>query len=1004
MHGNASRVVEMEVTSKLEAMLSRLKGIESMTSTSGNGWGNIQVRFDKHVNIDVARFEVSTIIRQVWPNLPQGVSYPAISVSRSDDNANRPFISYRIASPAGPIMIQQYAENNIKPRLAQIKGINRISLSGAMPMEWRLEYDYKQLETQGISLSEIQNAIHDYFGQEFLGIASMEEKDGEKQWIRLALTPDKDTFGFHPEKILVKVIDGKFVFLDQLVSVVYTEQEPYDYYRINGLNAVYMSITAEEDANQLDLNKKVRAELNEMKSAFPPNYEIHVEYDATEYIHEELNKIYFRSGLTLLILLLFVLLMYRSFKYLLMISLSLFMNIAAAVIFYYLLNLEMQLYSLAGITISLTLVIDNTIVMSDQILRRHNKRAFLAISTATITTMAALIIIFFMDEKIKLNLLDFAKVIMVNLAVSLFVALFLVPALIEKLNMTERRKTIRRKRANIGFRIRRVFDRFYDVFCRFIWRFRVAVCILIILIFGLPVFSLPDKMEGDSKWDELYNKTLGSAFYKEKLKPYSDVALGGTVRLFVQKVFNGSYFTGHDRTSLHVNATLPNGSTLSQMNELIQKMEIYISQCPEVKQFRTNVQNARRANIDIEFTKQAEQSSFPYLLKSRLISKAIELGGGSWSVYGLGPGFDNDVTEYAGSYRVLLHGFNYDELYGYAEDFKSILLEHRRIKDVIINTEFSYYKDDYREFVFELNPEQLADENITPTGLFQSLRPIFGQDIYAGKINGEYGAEQILLSSRQSKEYDIWSLVNIPGQSGNDREFKLMNLARLEKIQTPQNIVKENQQYRLCLQYEYIGAQQQGHKVLERDIEEFGRTLPMGYTIQSERQSWSWRKADFKQYWLLLLIFVIVFFTSGILFNSLKQPFSVIFVIPVSYIGIFLTFYLFKLNFDQGGFASFILISGLSVNANIYIINEYNNIIKKRRISPLQAYIKAWHAKIRPIFLTVISTVLGFLPFMVGIGKESFWFPLAAGTIGGLIVSLIATFLFLPLFMGVAKE
>ncbi|MDR2359382.1 MAG: efflux RND transporter permease subunit, partial [Prevotellaceae bacterium] len=165
----------------------------------------------------------------------------------------------------------------------------------------------------------------------------------------------------------------------------------------------------------------------------------------------------------------------------------------------------------------------------------------------------------------------------------------------------------------------------------------------------------------------------------------------------------------------------------------------------------------------------------------------------------------------------------------------------------------------------------------------------------------------------------------------------------------------------------------------------------------------SWGRDNSKQYWLLLLIFAIVYFMCSILFNSLKQPLAVIFVIPVAFIGIFLTFYLFQLNFDQGGFASFVLICGLSVNANIYVLNEYNNIRRQRRISRLRAYTKAWAAKISPIFLTVISTILGFIPFMTG-AQESFWFPLAAGAIGGLILSLVGTFLFLPLFMGVARR
>lgn len=132
---------------------------------------------------------------------------------------------------------------------------------------------------------------------------------------------------------------------------------------------------------------------------------------------------------------------------------------------------------------------------------------------------------------------------------------------------------------------------------------------------------------------------------------------------------------------------------------------------------------------------------------------------------------------------------------------------------------------------------------------------------------------------------------------------------------------------------------------------------------------------------LLLVVIAIIFFTTSILFNSLKQPLAIIFIIPVSYIGVFLTFYWFKLNFDQGGFASFVLLCGITVNASIYILNEYNAIRRRHpRMSALRAYTKAWNAKILPIFLTVVSTILGFIPFMVGTDKEAFWFPLAAGT------------------------
>lgn len=1003
MPGNSSRVIEAEVTSKLEAMMARVKGIRKVNSTSDNGSGFVTLELDKHADIDAARFEVSTIIRQTWPQLPEGVSYPQISTRRSDDKAAKPFITYTLNAPANPILIQQYAEENIKPVLGQLKGIYKVELNGATPMEWQLEYDSDQLSRLAISLSAVQRAINRHYEKEFLGVCSIEKGADGKEWIRLVRTSTEKEMEFEPGAIQLQAGDGTMVTLEKLIKVKHVEERPQSYYRINGLNSIYLYVTAEETANQLKLSAEVKQLMSELQQKMPAGYEVHVSYDATEYIQKELDKIYFRTGLTVLILLLFVALITRNLRYLFLIVTSLAVNISVAVIFYYAFGLEMQLYSLAGITISLNLVIDNTIVMTDHILHRRNLKAFVSVLAATLTTIGALVIIFFLDEKIRLNLQDFAAVVIINLAVSLFVALFFVPSMIDKIGLEKKKKKKRRRnwlRPTFVKRLAVYFTRFYQGMIYYLCRFRVIACLLLLLGFGLPVFMLPEKMEGEGKWVEYYNKVFDNSTYKEKVKPVINKALGGSLRLFVEKVYEGSYFNRDEgEVVLSVYATLPNGSTLEQMNVLIKKMETYLSDFKEIRQFQTYVYNARQSNIQIYFTKENQRSGFPYTLKANIISKALTLGGGSWSVYGLqDQGFSNDVRESAGSFRVKLYGYNYDELSYWAEQLKEKLLLHRRIKEVTVNSEFSWWKDDYSEFYLELDRLRMAKENITATQLFTALRPIFGRDIYCGNVLFDNQTEQLKLSSVQGQRYDVWGLVNIPLVI-NGHSYKLADFATIQKGQSPQKVAKENQQYRLCLQYEYIGSSEQGKKLLTKDLEEFNKVLPMGYTAENDQDYWSWNKKDNKQYALLLIVIAIIFFTTSILFNSLKQPLAIIFVIPISYIGVFLTFYLFGLNFDQGGFASFVLLCGITVNASIYILNEYNAIRRRYPLLlPVRAFTKAWNSKIMPIFLTVVSTILGFIPFMVGDGKEAFWFPLAAGTIGGLVMSILGIFLFLPIF------
>ena len=315
-----------------------------------------------------------------------------------------------------------------------------------------------------------------------------------------------------------------------------------------------------------------------------------------------------------------------------------------------------------------------------------------------------------------------------------------------------------------------------------------------------------------------------------------------------------------------------------------------------------------------------------------------------------------------------------------------------------VASEFSYWKDDYSEFAIEVDKERLAKEGFTIYQLYGALTPIFGRKINSGAINGERGKEQIYLNSAQGTIYDVWGLMNMPIPIGG-RTLKLADFATVSHRAAPKSIAKENQQYRLCLQYEYIGSSTQGKKLLENDLEKLSRKLPLGYSAKTEGWDYYWNRDKNASYWLLLLVIAIIFFTTAILFNSLVQPLAIIFTIPISFIGVFLTFYLTKVNFDQGGFASFILLCGITVNASIYILNEYNTLRERHpRRSPLRLYLSAWNTKILPIFLTVVSTILGFIPFMIGDGKESFWFPLAMGTIGGLVMSILAIFFYLPIF------
>src|SRR5690606_4434155 len=145
-----------------------------------------------------------------------------------------------------------------------IKGLYKIEETGATPMEWQLEYDYDQLQSLGVSFNDIRNAIVLYYTTDYLGMAFDRQNEETTTWMRISLTSEAGNEPFDASAITVKNRDGRLIRLDQLVRVAHTERQPSSYYRINGLNSIYISLTAEETANQLTLSKEVKKSLDEM--------------------------------------------------------------------------------------------------------------------------------------------------------------------------------------------------------------------------------------------------------------------------------------------------------------------------------------------------------------------------------------------------------------------------------------------------------------------------------------------------------------------------------------------------------------------------------------------------------------------------------------------------------------------------------------------------------------------------------------------------------------------
>lgn len=982
----APELVEKLATSPLEGAFTQLSELKKTTSTSNYNNGNIQLRFDKRTDMEYKKFEVAALIRQVYPSLDSKVSYPNVTQSSQRSiQEKKPVLTYSINGPFASFEIKKIAEDVLVTALNEVEDIETIEIRGANDLYLYVVYDIQKLQALKFSRATLENRIRNAFGRNYPGLAM--NVSGESMFMEIDRSiSDKSAL----ENLLLGRVEGKAIYLKDVASLTLEESAPRSFYRINGNNSVNLTITNRDGVNKVLLAQRIKEIVTASKVNLPEGFDVRLEFDDTSFLDKELKKIYKRSGLSILILVVFIFLINRNVKYLITLFLGIIVNVSLTVIILYLLKVNIHMYSLAGLTISFGLIVDNAIIMIDHLHKHKNRKVFLALLAASLTTIVALLMVFLLPEDDRRNLGEFSVVVAVMLGVSLLVALLFTPAMYDLL-FGEKQKSAKRLTVNQLRKRVVAFARFQQII-GFTARFRKTFVVLLVLLFGLPVFYLPSTWEGQ----EWYNKTVGNSFYQEEIRPYIDKSLGGSFRMFVRGVFEKSSYREAERTRLYVNASLPFGNTLEQMNFIIKEFELFLKGVEGVDKFVTTVSSGQNARIEITFKEAHETSALPYRLKGKLAMKSTDWSGVRWGIYGVGQGFSTGPGgEGIPSFRAEMRGYNYAELEKQANVLAEKLLTHRRIQEVNTNERRNYYDKKTEEYVLRFDQQRLAMAGANQYEVVTALNNLSQHDqpsLYLDLDNDKFG---VIVKEKNSDRFSKFDLESSSLISSENKIFKVSGFGSLNKESTTNALYKEDRQYIRLVSFDYMGSAKFGGEYLDEVIEEMKATLPIGYSVSRQSYNWNWNQAK-RQYSLLLVLIVGIFFICSILFENFKQPLYIIFIIPISFIGLFLIFSLFDFYFDQGGYAAFVMLGGLAVNAAIFIVNDLNN---RRKGNYNRNVLKAVGGKATPILLTVLSTCFGLIPFVMEGQGEIFWFSLAIGTIGGLVFSMVGVFLALPVFL-----
>lgn len=953
--GASPKEVEEIVTKPLEMALSTVKNMKSLKSESIEGYSVIMAEFDWGTDLDASAQDLRDVIDQSMVYLPSSVGRPMVM---KYDTSQIPVLIYGVTGMNNTYELQKVMKDDISNKLKRIKGVASIAIMGGDEIEKQIFIDRSKLEQYQVSFDEIQQALvmqnvnlsvgHlDYFKKDYLVRTIAEYKSMEE----IENTPVK----YFP--------DGSILRIKDIAEVKEAFKETRYKLRTNGNPTAAFWILKESGQNTLQVVKDVKEELKKIQASKQYNLQFYEINDMGKLIENTTNEassnVYLGSFLAIFIMYLFL----RNWRPTLAISLAIPISVIATFIPMYLMKYSLNLMTLGGLALGVGMLVDNGVVVIENIYRHVEdgndkqysakigaKEVAMAITASTLTTIAVFFPMVFSGGMTAILVRGLALTVAFSLMVSLFIALTIVPAL-ASVFFEKSTKTL----GNLNW-----FDKVRTPYIRLLkWclyhRAKTIYGIIVLFIISMSLFFF-----------------LGAEFMPSGDNPF-----------------------------IMMKVTMPKGSVISETDSFMRQVEDICKETKELENYmimigaidesgmqadQTNPQSPSEAVLWAKLKNKSERTRSQVEITENLRKRLPQLEGGKIT-------FINDAMSGNSKSPVELKIFGKD------------LDEIKRIS-LLVEKEVASIKGirDIQNSVNEGNPEMLIKidrEKAYHYGLTPYQVGNVIKTANQGSIIGIYrqGGEEIDIKLRYLEEnresMEDLQRIAIPTYSGST--IPLSQIAEISQGEGPSRITHERQIRKATISANIVGRDLgSASKDVKIMLESLQKKLPLGYTIEMGG-SYEDMIEGFKTLLFgLLLSIVLVYIVMASQFESLKQPFVVMFTMPLSFIGVAWALFLTGTTISVASFVGVIILGGIVVNNGIVLI-DYTNQVRAKGVEKHEALIQAGYDRIRPVLITALTTIIGMLPMAISKGDGSeMKAPLAISVIGGLTSATFFTLVIIP--------
>lgn len=953
--------IENLITRPIEGAIATVGNIDIISSMSSQGSSIVIAQFNYGTDMNFATLEMREKVDLIKGALPDGISEPMVLTI---DPNSFPIIQISLVNGEDLTSLQLLAEDNIKPRLERIEGVASVDVSGGYTQEVQIRANQQVLDSYGISLSQLSQII----GASNMNLPGGTVKNGEKELTIRTMGEFRSLDEI--QEIPITLPTGSIVLLKDIAEVELTNQEIKAISRTNGKSSINISVQKQSDSNTVQVASLVHAEIAKLQQEHE-NIEITIVADESTYITDAINNVLQSVILGGIFAIMVLYLFLRNIRSTLIIGTSIPIAVIGTFALLYFGNISLNLMTLGGLALGVGMLVDNAIVVLENIYRFRTEgysrkeaasagasEVAMAVTASTLTTIAVFLPIVFVEGMISSFFKELALAITFALVASLLVSLTLIPMLSSKLLKVDNTDVKERRGIRKGFKY------LYDAFDKML-------------------------MAIENRYKNILSWSLGHR--KTTLLIAALIFIGSLSSVF----FVGfEFIPASDEGQININATLPTGSELHEINEILLEVEEKIASIEEIVTVAASSGaggqmglggGGSRGSVAVQLTKIKDRDRSTKEIADDIRGLLKDIPGAEINV-----SESNSMGAMGGDpISIRLKGDDLEILKEISEDFKRIIESVEDTREITTSfsegiPEVQVRIDKYSAATYGLTTAQIANSIRNGTSGITATRYKLDGDEIDVVIKGEGNVTESLANLGQ---------MGITTATGGN--VPLGQVASISVEKGPVQINRENQQ-RVATVSGQIGNRDL--RSVTQDIEKLlqNYNLPQGYIYEMGGQNQEMNDAFADLLLALVLAIVLIYMVMAGQFESLLHPFTIMLSVPVALAGALLGLLVTGTALGITALIGIIMLAGIVVNNGIVLV-DYINTLRESGKDRTDAIITAGPVRLRPILMTTLTTVLGLLPLAIGIGEGAeMQAPMGIVVIAGLLLSTVLTLVLIP--------